>query len=42
VLSLLLLYLTWRISQVWQHMVVVYSHLISIYEKNNKAVLRKE
>lgn len=42
VLSILVLYLTWRINQVWQHMLIIYGHLIAIYEKHNKAIIAKE
>lgn len=41
-LSILALYLTWRINQVWQHMLILYGHLIAIYEKHNKVIIAKE
>jgi hypothetical protein len=42
ILSILALYLTWRMNMLWQHMLVTYSHVIVIYEKNNKGLLQKE
>lgn len=42
ILSIIVLYLTWRINQVWQHTLIIYGHLIAIYEKHNKALLQKE
>lgn len=37
VFSLLALYLTYRISILWNEMVVVYGHTIAIYEKHNRS-----
>jgi hypothetical protein len=36
VLGLVALWLTWRLNRLWDHMVLLYAHLIAIYEKNNK------
>ena len=35
-LSLIALVLTWQLAQLWNRMVIVYSHLVAIYEKNNR------
>jgi len=36
ILSVLALYLTWRLATLWNRMTVVGSHIIAIYEKHNK------
>jgi hypothetical protein len=38
VLSILAFYMTYRIRQLYDHMVILYSHLVAIYEKHNKKV----
>ncbi len=38
ILSLLALYLTWRLGQLWNRMAIVGSHSLAIYEKHNKSV----
>jgi hypothetical protein len=35
ILSLAALYLTWRLAQLWNRMVVIGSNVIAIYEKHN-------
>ncbi len=36
ILSLIALYITWRMSNIWNRMLIIHSHLVAIYEKNNK------
>ena len=38
VLSLSTLYLSYRMREIYNRMVIYYSHLIAIYEKNNKNI----
>jgi hypothetical protein len=38
ILSLILLGLTFRMRQLWDRMVLVYTHVVAIYEKNNKGL----
>lgn len=37
-LGLLTLFLTWHMNRLWNRMLLLYGHLVAIYEKNNNSV----
>lgn len=41
-LGLVALWITWRRNQFWDRMILLYGHIVAIYEKNNKGLYHLE
>lgn len=42
VLGALALFLTWRMNRLWNRMLLLYGHIVAIYEKNNAGLYTAE